>query len=124
MPSMPKQFVKYLMVGGLANGSAYGLYLGFVFMGAGPYLSMTIVYLGASIFAFTMNRKWTFASNLSMRKATARYIVIQGVGYITNLILLVALHQALGIPHYLAQLTGIVLVAIELFLLSRYYVFI
>lgn len=121
---MPKQFVKYLMVGGLANGSAYVLYLGFVFMGAGPYLSMTIVYLAASIIAFSMNRKWTFASDVSIRRATGRYVIIQGIGYLTNLILLVGLHHALGVPHYLAQLTGIILVAIELFLLNRYYVFI
>ena len=112
------------MVGGLANGSAYVLYLGFVFMGAGLYLSMTIVYLAASIVAFSMNRKWTFASDVSIRKATVRYVVIQGIGYLTNLILLLGLHHAFGVPHYLAQLAGIILVAIELFLLNRYYVFI
>lgn len=118
-----KQFAKYLAVGVLSNGLAYSLYIAIALAGASPIASMTIIYVIASATTFAANRSWTFQSDAILSKSALRYIVSQIIGYSTNLILLSWLHYLLGVPHQAAQLIGIGAVAIELFLLNRYYVF-
>ena len=118
-----KQFAKYLVVGGLSNSLAYGLYIAITLVGVSPIASMSMVYVVASVTAFTANRGWTFQSDTSLSRSALRYIISQMLGYGTNLILLYSLYYMLGVPHQTAQLIGIGVVAVELFLLNRYYVF-
>lgn len=118
-----KQFAKYLAVGGLSNGLAYGLYIAATLVGVNPIASMSIVYILASVTTFAANRGWTFQSDASLGRSAPRYIVSQVAGYGTNLLVLSLLYLVLGVPHPAAQLIGICLVAVELFLLNRYYVF-
>jgi putative flippase GtrA len=126
MPSLSlvlRQFAKYLAVGGLSNGLAYGLYIAITLAGLSPIVGMSIVYLVASSISFAANRGWTFQSDASFSRTAIKYIAIQMLGYGTNLGLLCLLYYSLGIPHQAAQFIGVVVVAVELFLLSRYYVF-
>jgi putative flippase GtrA len=118
-----KQFAKYLAVGGLSNSCAYGLYVLITLANAKPLVSMSIAYLIASIATFTANKIWTFQSKTSLKISASRYIAAQACGYITNLTLLWYLYYLQGIPHEAAQLIGAGVVAIELFVLNRYYVF-
>ena len=118
-----KQFAKYLLVGGLSNSLAYGLYILITLVGVSPIVGMSIVYVSASVTSFTANRGWTFQSDTSLSRSALRYITSQMLGYGTNLILLYWLYYMLGVPHQTAQLIGIGVVAVELFLLNRYYVF-
>jgi putative flippase GtrA len=118
-----KQFAKYLVVGGLSNSLAYGLYIAITLVGVSPIAGMSMVYVVASVTAFTANRGWTFQSSASLSGSALRYILSQMLGYGTNLILLFSLYYMLGVPHQVAQLIGIGVVAVELFLLNRYYVF-
>jgi putative flippase GtrA len=118
------QFMKYLSVGGISNALAYFLYIIITLLGIPSVTSMTIVYVVAGGLSFVVNKSWTFRSGARTGSTLAKYIVAQLLGYLTNLLLLAGLHYGLGMPHYFAQLVGIGLVAIELFLLSRYYVFI
>jgi putative flippase GtrA len=118
-----RQFVKYLAVGGLTNGFAYVGYILLTLAGVNPIASMSIVYCFASVIAFTANRGWTFQSDGRVGRSLPRYVISQVIGYATNLILLYCLYYVLGLPHQAAQLIGIGLVAVLLFLLNRYYVF-
>lgn len=118
------QFIKYLSVGGISNVLAYILYVIFTLLGVPPVASMTVVYIVAGGMSFVANKTWTFKSDARTGGTLAKYIVAQLLGYFTNLLLLTGLHYGLGMPHYFAQLVCIGLVAIALFLLSRYYVFI
>lgn len=122
-PNLGLQFARYLSVGLLSNGLAYAMYLVIVLLGGHPVASMSIVYLLASGLAFQANRAWTFRAVVRLDRALLRYILVQALGYLTSLALLAGLHYGLGIPHYIAQLIGIGVVAVELFILSRYYVF-
>lgn len=72
---------------------------------------------------FAANKLWTFKSDALLSRTLLKYIAIQFFGYATNLVLLTGLHYVMGVPHHLAQLLSIAIVAIELFALSRYYVF-
>lgn len=118
-----KQFAKYLLVGGFSNSLGYGLYIAITLLGVSPIVGMSIVYVAASVTSFTANRGWTFKSDASLSGSALRYILSQTVGYGTNLVILYWLYYKLGVPHQVAQLVGIGVVAVELFLLNRYYVF-
>ena len=118
-----RQLLKYLSVGGISNGLAYGFYVIIAMLGVRPVVAMTMVYIVASGFSFAVNKSWTFESDSSLWSALVKYVAIQFLGFVTNLALLTGLHYGLGLPHYLAQLVGMGFVAIELFLLNRYYVF-
>ena len=118
-----RQFLKYLFVGGLSNFFAYVVYIGVVLLGFSPLTSMTLVYIVACCFSFAANQSWTFRSKVRNKSAFLKYIFAQVIGYLTNLALLSWLYYGLGLPHQIAQLVGIGVVAIELFLLSRYFIF-
>lgn len=118
-----RQLIKYLSVGGISNLFAYIIYAGLTAFGVNPISSMSIVYVAASVMAYFANRKWTFRSDVDVGKSVPRYIAIQFVGYLTNLLILSTLCYRLGISHYLAQILGMIVVAVELFFLSKYYVF-
>lgn len=117
------QVFRYSLVGIFSNIVAYGIYLVIVFLGVNPFLSMTLVYVLACTIAFAGNRGWTFRSSVSLRKSSRRYVIAQLIGYLTNLLMLSILYLFLGTPHQIAQLIGIIFVAIELFLLNKYFVF-
>ena len=118
-----RQIFKYVSVGCAANGLAYGLYILITLFGVNPVWSMTAVYLGASSASYLANKEWTFKSDADPAASLIKYSIIQLIRYFTNLVLLVGLHYGFGVPYYLAQLIGIGFVAIELFVLSRNYVF-
>ena len=117
------QFLKYLAIGAAANSIGYGLYLLITWIGVSSILGMSMVYTSACIASFWVNKIWTFGDKTEHRSLLPRYLFIQFIGYLTNLLMLLVLSQSLGIPHQLAQLLAIVIVAIELFLLSKHYVF-
>jgi putative flippase GtrA len=121
--TIQRQFLKYLVVGGISNGTAYGLYVALSAFGLSPITSMTLVYLAACGLGFSFNRSWTFSSRSSLPRTLIKYVLIQVIGYFTNLAILISLHYGLGIPHLLSQLVGVVIVAVELFILSRWFVF-
>ena len=118
-----KQFAKYIAVGALSNGFAYGLYIIFTLLGINPVIAMTLVYGLAGFIAFAVNRGWTFRSHASLSGSALRYLISLSIGYGTSFTILSLLYLQLGLPHQAAQLIAMVIVGIELFLLSRYYVF-
>jgi hypothetical protein len=122
--TLSRQVIKYLSVGCVANGLAYALYLLMTLLGINPVWSMTAVYLAASSTSFAANKVWTFKSDTDLGVSLGKYVIVQLLGYVTNLVVLTALHYGLGVPHSLAQLIGIAFVAIELFTLTRNYVFV
>ena len=85
---------------------------------------MTAVYLSASSTSFAANKVWTFKSDTHLGVSLGKYVIVQILGYITNLVVLTALHYGLGVPHSLAQLIGMAFVAIALFTLTRNFVFV
>lgn len=117
------QFLKYLCVGGFTNAIAFGTYIVFVQFGFSPVVAMSTTYLIAALASFAANKGWTFRSDASISRSALKYILSQILGYGTNLVLLSWLYYMIGVPHQTAQLIGIGVVAVELFLLNRYYVF-
>lgn len=121
--TLARQFLKYLSVGCVSNVAAYCFYLIIVAIGFAPLVSMTLVYVFACFGSFFVNKSWTFKSTRRLRAPLLKFVVVQLIGYATSFVLLLVLHHQLGIHHYVVQLIGMLIVAIELFLLCRYYVF-
>jgi len=117
------QFLRYSLVGIASNAIGYSSYLILTSIGVGSVKGMTIVYAFACLASFAGNKQWTFGDVTRTRKLFPRYFAIQIIGYATNLFLLLLLHKWLGLPHQCVQLLAIALVATELFILSKYYVF-
>lgn len=117
------QVLKYLSVGAASNAIGYGSYVLLTAIGLGSILSMSMVYAIACLLSFALNKNWTFACRSRNRLLLPKYVMAQVLGYVTNLMLLLILSQRLGLPHQIVQLLAIVVVATELFLLSKYYVF-
>lgn len=120
---MTRQFAKYVVVGLASNALGYSCYLIITSIGVGSELGMTLVYTSACMVSFFFNKRWTFADPTRSRMLLPRYVFIQIIGYLTNLLLLLVLYRRYGFPHQWVQLLAFVVVAVELFLLSKYFVF-
>jgi len=118
-----KTFYKYLAVGGTSNIIAYSIYLVLTWQHLEPMLSMSIVYVITSIISFRGNYQWTFASKRSVTYSMPRYLAAQGMGYATNAVVLDILYYRVGMPHGIAELIGVGVVAIELFTINSLFVF-
>lgn len=117
------QFIRYLLVGVASNAAGYCIYLLVTSIGLGPIQGMSLVYACACLISFFGNKKWSFGDTTRAREIFPRYVIIQMAGYLTNLFLLLVLHKQFGLPHQWVQLIALVVVAPQLFLLSKYYVF-
>jgi putative flippase GtrA len=117
------QFIRYSLVGIVSNVMGYSTYLFFTSNGVDSVMAMSILYSCACLASFSGNKHWTFVDTIHARKYFPRYVLIQIIGYLTNLSLLFLLHKQLGFPHQWVQLLAFPLVATELFILNKYYVF-
>lgn len=118
-----RQFLRYSVVGIASNAIGYSSFLIVTSIGVSPVKGMTIVYICACLASFAGNKQWAFGDATQTRKLFPRYVAIQVIGYVTNLFLLLLLHKQLGFPYQWIQLLAFALVATELFILSKYYVF-
>lgn len=120
---LSQQFLAYSFVGVISNCIGYCFYLIGTSAGLSPIQAMSLVYVCSCLLSFAGNKKWTFSDSTRAWKIFPRYALIQMAGYLTNLLLLMMLYKFFGVPHQLVQLIAIATVAIELFLLSKYFVF-
>jgi len=117
------QFFRYALVGVGSNAIGYGLYLLITSIGFGSIQGMSLVYITACLISFVGNKRWTFADPSRSKSLLPRYFFSHIAGYLSNLLLLLAFHVQFGLPHQWVQLFAAIFVAIELFLLNKYYVF-
>lgn len=117
------QLLRYTVVGSGANLLGYGAYVALTSLKVGPIFAMSIVYTAACLASFLGNKNWTFRNRGRTKRLLPKYFAIQIIGYLTNLAMLVILSRVLGFPHQWVQLFAIFVVAVELFVLSKYYVF-
>jgi len=118
-----QQFVRYATVGLASNGLAYVLYLGLTSVGVGHKLAMSLIYGASALQTFFFNKKWAFQFSGAMSPALARYVIVYALGYIINFLALWLLVDVAGFAHQWIQAVMIVVVAMILFGVQRYWVF-
>lgn len=114
---------RYLVVGTLTNGFWYCVYLGGSWVGIEPLVMATIAYIAGVATSYAFNRGWSFRSTRIHREAIPFYGAAYVIGYLTNMFILFILYKQLGMRHELAQLISAAIVAAQLFLLLRFWVF-
>lgn len=107
-----RQVVRFAAVGALATLVHYAILVALV-EGARlqPVTSTTIGFLAGLALSYTLNRRYTFESDVAHGATLVKYIALYGVGMLLNGAIVAALIGA-GVIYILAQIvaTGIVLV--------------
>ena len=119
-----RQLVSFGIVGISSNILGYLLYLFLVEIFFGPKLAVAILYpIGVSI-GYVANRRFTFQSTKGQHLAKgARYLAVYAFGYFLNLFLIIWLVETHGFPHQIVQAVAVLLVALNSFVLLRFFVF-
>ena len=115
--------MKYVVVGLGSNLVLFLLYLALTAKGMGHLLAMTLVYALGVVIGFALNRSWTFAHKGQWSPAMVRYVIAYILGYCFNLCMLFLLVNVMGFLHQPSQGGLILLTAVFLFLLQKYWVF-
>lgn len=118
-----RQFARYASVGVASNLTLYLAYLGVTALGMGHKLAMTLLYVTGVVVTFVANRNWSFDHDGLAHKAFARYVIAYVLGYLLNLGLLWLGVDRLNLPHQDVQAVAVIVVAISLFLMHKYWVF-
>ena len=117
------QFVRYATVGLVSNVVLYLAYLALTATGVGAKLAMSLLYLLGVVQTFIFNKRWSFRHGGMHGPAFVRYCVSYLAGYLINLVALMVLVDRMGYPHQLVQGVAIVVLAILLFLMQKFWVF-
>ncbi len=117
------QFTRYIVVGGTSNLLLYLAYIGLTAAGLGHKTAMTLLYVTGMLLTFMANRNWSFNHRGSGHSALARYIAAYVLGDLFNFTLLWFFVDRLHQPHQWVQAVAIVLVAVSLFLMNKFWVF-
>lgn len=117
------QFLRYAIVGLGSNAALYAGYLLATSFGMGHKTAMTLLYPAGILGTFLLNRSWTFRRRGSSQRALIGYIAIYAFGYLVNFLGLYLFVDQVGYPHQIVQGILIIVVAVLLFLLQRFWVF-
>lgn len=114
---------RYAAVGLAANATLFAAYLLLTYWGLGSKLAMTLLYGLAVVQTFAFNKAWAFGRAGRTGLQFRRYCLAYAAGYGLNLMGLVLLTDVLGWAHQLAQGILILVIAVLLFLLQKFWVF-
>ncbi|HHH39412.1 MAG TPA: GtrA family protein [Sedimenticola sp.] len=117
------QFLRYAVVGLGSNLLLYLAYLLLTGLGMGPKTAMTLLYALGVAQTFIFNRKWSFGHKGRARTAFLRYLASYAIGYLLNWVVLWVCVDRLGLPHQPVQGAMILLLALFLFALQKFWVF-
>jgi len=117
------QLIRYGLVGLGSNLLLYLAYLLLTGLGLGPKWAMSSLYVVGVLQTFYFNRKWTFAHVGRLDATLMRYCASYGLGYLVNLLALQVLADQMGYPHQAVQGVMILVLAVMLFLLQKFWVF-
>ncbi len=118
-----RQFMRYATVGLASNLLLYLAYLGLTTMGLEYKTAMSLLYVSGVLLTFIANRVWSFNHSGMAHSAFVRYVIAYVLGYLLNLGLLWLAVDHMRLPHQGVQAAAIVLVAVSLFVMHKYWVF-
>lgn len=120
---MRRQITRYAIVGLGSNALLYLSYLYLTHSGLGHKTAMTLLYGLGVLQTFLFNRRWTFGHHGSIHSALIRYASIYLLGYLVSFCGLYVFVDILRFQHQLVQAILIIIVALLLFLLQKFWVF-
>jgi putative flippase GtrA len=118
-----RQIARWLVVGLITNAVLYLAYLILTLRLLQPKSAMTVVYVVGVIIGFVGHRSWSFEHSGRADAALLRYAGAYVIGYLVNLAGLELGVSFLGLPHQLVQAAMILIVAVMMFVMQKYFVF-
>lgn len=85
---------------------------------------MSLLYFAGTLLGYILNKNYTFKRKDYRKLEFAKYFISYSMGYLLNLIILFYFVDLLSFPHQFVQLFATLIVAIFIFLLLRFFVFI
>ncbi|NCC30514.1 MAG: GtrA family protein [Chloroflexia bacterium] len=122
LDAMP-QAIRFGVVGLVSNILLYLLYLMLTATGVGHKSAMSLLFAVGTVQTFIFNKNWTFAHCGFLQASFFRYVAAYSLAYLLNLTALLILVDNLGYPHQAVQGVMILILALMLFLLQKYWVF-
>jgi putative flippase GtrA len=124
LPKRPlASFLRYGIVGLATNLIGYLAYLALTSWELAPKLAMTLLYVLSCSLGFFGNRRWTFSHQGSIFRSAIRYFIAHFMGYLMNLSILIVFADHLGYAHEYVQAVAILVVAVFLYGVFRFFVF-
>ncbi len=117
------QFLRYAAIGIASNLALYLFYLALAGGIFEPKSAMTITYACGVLVTFLFNRRWTFNHQGPEGHSLLRYVIAYASGYVVNVLALLIFVDYFKFRHEIVQGCMIILLAILLFLLQKYWVF-
>ena len=91
--------------------------------GVNYVLCNIIGYSAGLIIGFILHRTWTFKSKAKWQKEVVPYLIIFGIGYLVNMILLLFSAEGLGLNKNLSQIIAIAGFTISNYLGNKFWTF-
>ena len=117
------QFLRYVVVGVATNALLYSGYLLLSAVGVGAKTAMSLVYVPGVMVGFLGNRNFTFRHEGRVPASMLRYFATYAFGYVFSFASLVVFVDVLRLPADYVVLALIVVTAVILFALQRWWVF-
>ena len=117
------QLARFVIVGLVSNIAGYFLYLTVTWLGATPKIAVTFLYPIGAAMGFWGNRHIAFNHQGHLLGAGLRYLLAHSIGYLMNWSILHLFVYQNAYPHQLVQGLAVPIVAVYLFLISKYWVF-
>lgn len=117
------QALRFLVVGVASNVVLYGLYLAATSVGIGHKSAMTCLFSLGVVQTFFFNKNWSFQDRNGGGSTFVRYLVAYLVAYAINLGAMLVLVDSYHLSARAVQAVMIVVVAIFMFAMQRWWVF-
>lgn len=117
------QVVRFGVVGLVANGVGFLLYLALTHLGLSPQATVAILYPVGALLGYFGNKQLTFRHRGEWWSSGWRYLLVHSLGMLINLAMLSYFVKVAGFAHQWVQLAAILVVALYVFLAMRWFVF-
>ena len=84
---------------------------------------MSFLYILGTLLGYILNKYFSFKSKIHNNLEWIKYCISYSIGYFLNFIILFYFVDFLNFPHRYVQLIAIIIVALLLFIMLRFFVF-
>lgn len=117
------QGIRFVIVGLVSNIVLFVCYLLLTAVGLAPKLAMTAMFALGTMQTFFANKLWTFGHQGLLQASFFKYVAVYVLAYLLNLAALMVLVDSAGYPHQIVQGMMILILAVMIFLLQKFWVF-
>ena len=117
------ELVRFGIVGITHNLLGYAVYILITWLGTDPKIAVAILYPVGTMISYFVNRRWTFNHQGRLSDSMFRFMLMHGLGYLANLVIIYVGYDLMKVPHQLVQLFAMGFLAATFFLVSKFFVF-